>query len=533
MKRLLFAIASFFLCSPLFAQKPLTLAAAAEKAAKDLPRGCIVTGEWRDGKAVYAIAGPDKPAGVAAEKVVFEIGSISKTFTGILLAQAVLEKKLTFETTLKQALDSKQTFIDEKVAAITLAQLTTHTSGLPRMPDNADFTGTDPYVSYDTKKLREWLATVKLEKAGPHELSYSNVGIAVLGHVIERALGDSWENLVRDRICQPLGMHDTTPKPNAEQQKRLAPPFDSKAVAHAWNFQAFAPAGALRSTAADMMLYARALAAPDKSPLKEAIALATKPLAEGIGCCFFLDGATISHGGGTGGYRTHFEASPKNGLARLILINNTAVDDSSVMREITRQNFVAVAGSKLTESELAPYLGVFDLGKEAKFTFILRDGGLWGKLTGQPFLPFTHETADSFFHRGVAARLIFKRDEAKGVTAVVLDQNGFKQTAQRSSSESPTYLFRPAKELEEYTGTYDLLPPFKVFTIELRRGTLFVQLTGQPFMPVFETKKDHFEYDVVPAAIEFERDATTGAILRLHLHQNGLKLPALRQKKAP
>ncbi|MBL9133624.1 MAG: serine hydrolase, partial [Verrucomicrobiaceae bacterium] len=131
----------------------MTLAAAAEASAKDLARGCIVTGEWRDGAAKYAIAGPDKVKDVPPEKIVFEIGSISKVFTGLLLAQAVLEKKLTFEATLKQALGPKQVFADEKVAAVTLKQLTTHTSGLPRMPDNADFSTRDPYAAYDAAKL--------------------------------------------------------------------------------------------------------------------------------------------------------------------------------------------------------------------------------------------------------------------------------------------------------------------------------------------------------------------------------------------
>jgi D-alanyl-D-alanine-carboxypeptidase/D-alanyl-D-alanine-endopeptidase len=144
MKPLLLALAWLSLSSALFAQKPITLASSAQNMAKNMPRGCIVTGEWRDGKAVYAVSGPDQPAKVPGEKIVFEIGSISKTFTGLLLAQAVLQKKLTFETTLKQALDAKQAFADDKVAAITLAQLATHTSGLPRMPDNADFTVADP-----------------------------------------------------------------------------------------------------------------------------------------------------------------------------------------------------------------------------------------------------------------------------------------------------------------------------------------------------------------------------------------------------
>jgi len=111
----------FFWISALFAQRATTLAESAEKIAKDMPRGCIVTGEWRNGEVFYGISGPDRLTNVPPEKVVFEIGSISKVFTGLLLAQAVLEKKLTFETKLKQALDAKQEFADDKVAGIFLA----------------------------------------------------------------------------------------------------------------------------------------------------------------------------------------------------------------------------------------------------------------------------------------------------------------------------------------------------------------------------------------------------------------------------
>lgn len=530
MKPLLHVLAGLSFGSALFAQKALTLAASAQSIAKNLPRGCIVTGEWRDGKAVYAISGPDKPAKVPAEKVVFEIGSISKIFTGLLLAQAVLEKKLTFETTLKQALDTKQAFADDKVAAITLAQLTTHTSGLPRMPDNADFSVADPYGTYDVKKLGEWLASVKLEKAGPHELSYSNAGVAILGHVIERALGDSWANLVRDRLCKPLGMLDTMPVPTAEMRQRLVPPFESKAVAHEWTFKAFAPAGGLRSTAADLMLYGRALTHPETSPLREVIQLAVKPLAEGIGCCFFLEEDLIAHNGGTGGYRTLLQARPKADQIRLVLINNAEMEPVMVTRPLDREGFKAVEGPKLSEAELKPYIGVFQLDKQAKMTFVIREGGLWCKLTGQAFLPYLHEKKDVFFHRGVAARLIFGRDASGAIASVTLDQNNQKQVAKRLDEKAPAYLFRPAKALEEFTGVYDFFPPDKVFTLELRRGTLFVQLTGQPFLPVFETKKGTFEYDVVFASIEFERDEA-GKIKRLHITQNGLKLPALKRVK--
>ena len=514
--------------SLLWGQKPLTLAAAAEKVAKDLPRGCIVTGEWRDGKAVYAIAGPDQPKNVPAEKVAFEIGSITKVFTGLLLAQAVLEKKLTFETTLKQALAPDQAFADDKVAAITLAQLATHTSGFFSLPENADFSAADPYATYDAKKLRSWLATAKLEQAAPADFSYSNVGIAILGHILERTFNDSWSNLVRDRICKPLGMLDTMQVLTSDLRSRLAPPFEGKDNAHEWNFQVFAAAGGLHSTAADLMLLGRALNHPDSSPLREAIQLAVKPLSKDIGCCFFLDDGLIWHNGGTGGYRTQLQAMPKTDQIRIVLINNAEMEPVAVTRQLDQKDFQATEGRKLSEAELKPYVGVFELGPMAKLTFLIRDGGLSCKLTGQAFLPLKHEKDDAFFNASVAARLIFTRDTSGAITSVTLDQNNLKQPAKRLDEPAPAYVFRPAKELEEYTGTYDLLPPLKVFTIELRRGFLFVKLTGQGFAPVFETQKDHFEYDIVPASIEFERDSS-GKILRLHLHQNGLKLPASKR----
>jgi len=520
----------FLWSSVLFAEKMLTLGESAQNIAKDMPRGCIVTGEWRNGEVFYAISGPDQPANVQPEKIVFEIGSISKTFTGLLLALAVLEEKLSLDTTLKEALGTKQRFADDKVASITLAQLATHTSGLPRLPDNSDFSISDPYATYDTKKLIEWIASVELKKPGPHEQSYSNVGVAILGLVIELALGESWTNLVRNRICEPLGMHDTRPVPTPEMHTRLVPPFEARLDAHKWTFQAFAPAGGLHSTAADLMLLGHSLTHPETSPLREAIQLAAKPITEGIGYCFFLGEDSISHGGGTGGYRTLLEARPKADQVRIVLINNAKVEPRDVTRPLDREQFNAVEGEKLSEAELRPFTGVFKLNKEDRFTFIIREGGLWSKLTGQSFIPYLHEKNDVFFHRGAVARVIFGRDASGTVTQVTLDQNNQKKIASRLNEKVPIYIFRPAQELEDFTGVYDFLPPDKIITIILEGETLFVQITGQSFFPVFETKPGVFEYDVVLASIDFERNED-GKIKSLHLNQNGQRLPALKRMR--
>lgn len=520
----------FVWSSVLFAEKMLTLGESAQNIAKDMPRGCIVTGEWRNGEVVYSITGPDQPSSVPPEKVVFEIGSISKTFTGLLLAQAVVEKRLTLDTTLKQALGKKQLFTDDKVATITLAQLATHTSGLPRMPDNSDFSVPDPYNFYNTQMLLDWIGFVELKKAGPHEESYSNVGIALLGHVIEKALGDTWANLVRERICEPLGMHDTRPIPTPEMRQRLVPPFKGRENAHHWTFQTFAPAGGLHSTAADLMAFGHALTHPETSPIRKAIQLAVKPLAENVGYCFFLGEDVIMHNGKTDGYSTLLEARPKADQVRVVLINNSEIEPINVTRPLDRKQFSAVEGPKLGEAELRSYTGAFKLNKEAKFIFIIREGGLWGKLTGQSFIPYLHEKEDVFFHRGAVARVIFGRDASGTVTQVTLDQNNQKKIASRLDEKVPNYIFRPAKELEDFTGVYDYLPPDKIITIISKGETLFAQITGQSFFPVFETKPGVFEYDVVLASIEFERNED-GIIKSLHLNQNGQRLPALKRMR--
>jgi CubicO group peptidase (beta-lactamase class C family) len=121
---------------PLKTAEPTTLAQNAFSAAKALPEGGIVIGETLTSGTVFSTAGNLEPAGVPPEKLIFEIGSVSKVFTGLLLAQAVVEKKVSLDTPVREFVDKEFRFADSKVGAITLRQLATHTSGLPRLPDD-------------------------------------------------------------------------------------------------------------------------------------------------------------------------------------------------------------------------------------------------------------------------------------------------------------------------------------------------------------------------------------------------------------
>jgi D-alanyl-D-alanine-carboxypeptidase/D-alanyl-D-alanine-endopeptidase len=257
---------------PAIADRPLH--EIAEKAAAKVPAGGIVTAESIGGTTRFAEAGKLEPAGVVPEQRVFEIGSITKVFTGLLLADAVEEKKVRLDSTLQELLGGEVTFADPDVAAITLVQLSTHTSGLPRLPDNMGwFTvfSKDPYKNYDRTRTLAFLAKAELPHPPPFPASYSNYAVGLLGELLAGVHGKGYAELVSEKITGPLGMKNTGIVPGESQQARLAPPYDGSKPGHPWTFQAMAGAGGLHSTAADLAIFGQALLEPDKTPLAAAI----------------------------------------------------------------------------------------------------------------------------------------------------------------------------------------------------------------------------------------------------------------------
>jgi serine-type D-Ala-D-Ala carboxypeptidase/endopeptidase len=335
MKRLL----SLLLAVPVLANAETALHKNAVKAVRDLPAGGVVIMEQSGTDAPQvSTAGRIEPVGVPPEKILFEIGSISKVFTGILLAQAVLEKKVKLTTTIAELMSKTQRFADADVAAITLEQLATHTSGLPRMPTNAEpgSDPADPHAHYDRARLCEFMATAELAHPPPFASEYSNLGVGLLGDLLSQLYGRTWEQLVIERITKPLELQDTCVKLSPEQEGRFAPPHAGETRVNRWTMNALSGAGALRSTAADMFKFAQALNAPASTPLKEAIELTETPRADGdIGLCLAIlkmkRGLGYWFQGGTGGYRSWISARPYDGRVVTILINNSALSPEQVI----------------------------------------------------------------------------------------------------------------------------------------------------------------------------------------------------------
>jgi len=191
---------------------------------------------------------------------VFFIGSVSKTFTTLLLQDAVERGEMKLDDPVAKYLHSSIKMPTHGGKEITLLDLATHTAGFPINPDN--MTGAndkEQYETYTVEKMYAFLSDYKLTRDPGTEFEYSNVGMALLGHVIALRTGTNFESLVVNRICHPLHMDSTCITLSPELKARLAMGHDdSGKPSPPWKLQAYSPAGNIHSTANDLLKYVSA-----------------------------------------------------------------------------------------------------------------------------------------------------------------------------------------------------------------------------------------------------------------------------------
>ena len=207
----------------------------------------------------------------------FEIGSITKTFTALLLADAVLRKRFALDEPVENALPGVR-LRDVADAPIRWIDLATHRSGLPRLPANmAPLEQTDPYADYDEKRLLDFLRGYKPTVARDTRWEYSNLGFGLLGYALGRVEGRGYPTLLQERVLGPLGMQRTVLALPGRTIDGLVDGHDAKGnVAPHWHLDVLMGAGALVMPASDLALYARAALTPTSSPLGPAFELAQR-----------------------------------------------------------------------------------------------------------------------------------------------------------------------------------------------------------------------------------------------------------------
>jgi CubicO group peptidase (beta-lactamase class C family) len=381
---------------------------------------------------------------------IFEIGSVTKVFTSLLLTDMAARGEVAVSDPISKYLPADVKAPMRNNQSITLTDLATHTSGLPRLPTN--FTPKDPanpYADFSVPQLYQFLSTYTLARDIGSQYEYSNLGGGLLGHLLARRAEMSYEALVRTRITEPLRMTSTAITLSPDQRARLAVGHNAQLnpVAN-WDLPTLAGAGALRSSTNDMLTFVEAnlgLVTSPLAPKMAAMLTARRPTgAPGLDIALGWHILTrnghdlVWHNGGTGGYRSFvgYDATARLGVVVLSNTSTAAGVDDIGLHLLDSRNPLIQPAKPHTEVAVNPrlfdgYVGRYELAPNFVLT-ISRDGDrLFLQATNQPRFEVFAEGDKEYFLKVVEASVTFVTDDTGRATALVLHQNGANVTGKR------------------------------------------------------------------------------------------------------
>jgi D-alanyl-D-alanine-carboxypeptidase/D-alanyl-D-alanine-endopeptidase len=403
----------------------------------------LVIGLYDAGKSeIYGFGkGPDglPPTGAT----LFEIGSVTKVYTNLLLADAVQRREVSLDSTVAELLPTGVTVPVAEKTPITLKHLALHSSGLPRLPPSiaANPSG-DPYGGYTEDLLYRDLIATRLESPPGTEIVYSNFGTGLLGFALGRKVGGGYTKAIETRVLQPLGLKDTFVTVPASEQSRLATGSDADLQpAGRWTFQdTLAGAGALISTARDQLrLIAAELdaAAGGKGPLRAPMRLTQEPQLANIGANQGLGWQIDSqgrhwHNGGTAGFRTFvaFDLKSRRGIVILSMTSTTLVDLlGGTLFEIL-EGAQKPAPAMPAPDRLASYAGSYDFAG-GKLTVVAEGKKLFIEAQNEPRRRLMPMGEDKFWLEAIQSVCQFQSDDGK-VARLVFSLGGRQIVATRA-----------------------------------------------------------------------------------------------------
>ncbi len=503
----------------------------------------VVTPNGRRIVSYGAYAGDDKR--IPSADSVFEIGSVSKVFTSLLLTDMVGRGEVKLNDPLGKYLPKSVHVPSRNGKEITLLDLAMHVSGLPRMPSNfSPKDPSNPYADYTVQQMYDFISKYQLTRDIGEKYEYSNLGAGLLGHALALRAGMDYETLLRTRILEPLGMKSTAIILNGDMRARLVPGHnDMLQRVSNWDIPTLAGAGAIRSTVNDMLTFLAANMGVRSSSLSSAMtamlserhsAAPNMEIAIGWHILNRFGDDIVWHNGGTGGYHSFIGFDPKTHIG-VVVLSNSANDIDDIGRHLIDPRYeLAKLTVRKEHKEVAvdpklfdQYVGIYELTPAFKITITREVDKLYAQATGQARFQLFPESNTDFFLKVVDAQVTFETDHKGQVRELILHQGGMDQHAKKVSD---TVAVRKAITvspglLAAYVGKYELAPNF-IVTVTSENGSLFLQASGQPrFEMLPESDTDWFLKDV-DAQVSFVREA--GNVNQLILHQNGANLPARR-----
>jgi serine-type D-Ala-D-Ala carboxypeptidase/endopeptidase len=287
--------------------------------------------------------------GTAKPDSIFEIGSVTKTFTGLILAQLIEQGKVHLDQPVRELLPAG-TVSKPDGREISLLDLVTQHSGLPRLPDNFNPADpSNPYADYHAADLYRYVAQHGVSKPADAPFLYSNLGFGLLGQALSNRAGLSYAQLIEQEITLPLGLKDTVVSLTPQQQSRLIQGHTANHQdARPWDLDSLAGAVAIRSAAGDMLTYLEANLHPEKLALSKSASSGARTLPNAIKLSHELRNTALPgmhiafawlqvdsngsywHNGRTGGYSSFVFFNPQEDYAAVVLVNRTGSAQGSL-----------------------------------------------------------------------------------------------------------------------------------------------------------------------------------------------------------
>lgn len=381
---------------------------------------------------------------------VFQIGSVTKVFTTLLLADMAARGDVRLDDPAQLYLPAGVTMPRREGAReITLADLATHMSGLPSMPTNYDLTAPDPYAAYSTGDLHDFLNAHAPERAPGEAYAYSNLGVSLLGRMLAARAGGAYEDVLRERVLAPLGLASTSINLSPEQQARLAPGHDRTLTpVTTWEMASLQGSGSLRSTANDLMRALEAFLGFTDTPLAEAMALQQSAVRQPIPggeqllglSARTLNGVTIvGHDGGKEGYRSALMFNPATRTG-VVVLANARTDDTPIEiaawlmtgRDMGPIPAVPARGDHvLTEAELDAFAGDYAMADGALLRVARAGDHIVLDRPGEGVIPLYATGPAAFEGNTTGESLSFTIDAEGRASAVTLGEGEDARTANR------------------------------------------------------------------------------------------------------
>lgn len=448
----------------------------------------------------------------------FELGSTTRVFTGLLLAQALLRGETQGNLTLGEIF-AEIDFADPMLAATSLQQLATQNSGLAALPANLFPRNiNDPLVDFDDAALHQLLRHGSLTHA-PSVHTYSDTGVALLGAALARIMGEDFPQLVATHVLAPLDLHASGfgSVPGLLRGHYLQTP-----VLH-WQYQTLAPAGGMRATLDDLLTLARHNLFTADTPERAALLLARQPLASAGGGLSALGWQVVNaHGDGDlSSWPIIWQAGVSGGFASfigfrtdrqraLVLLGNARTDLSAAGLALLADQELPEVPARWHDDVVGLPVGLYALDDGSELLLRATEEGIDAQLSGGWPVPL-HNEGDGRYRFGDTSRLlsVFAAQSGDDTPIMLLDRS-FNLHGRRLSLGVPTLPRHPretdAQELAAYVGTYGI-EGGAWLRVSQRGEELFVQPAGRPAQRVQSHAIDRFSNQDGWMQLQFLRDA--------------------------